>query len=142
MAVVVGNITLDGLLGDWTATDRIDGAAPVDGFEAYGKTTGDSYVFAIKAPLDTTIGTNTTMWLNTDQNNSTGYKIWGWANGVEYQVELNAGALKLYAVAPDASGNPVTTYKQDLSFALGADGTTIEFAVPKAAIGSPAGSVR
>ncbi|WP_170263340.1 cadherin domain-containing protein [Blastochloris sulfoviridis] len=139
MAVVVGNITLDGLLGDWTATDRIDGAAPVDGFEAYGKTTGDSYVFAIKAPLDTTIGTNTTMWLNTDQNNSTGYKIWGWANGVEYQVELNAGALKLYAVAPDASGNPVTTYKQDLSFALGADGTTIEFAVPKAAIGSPAG---
>ena len=75
--VVIGNVTLDGSLSDWTASQRIDTVAPTAGYEVYGRTAGDSYVFAIKAPGGVSIGANTTAWLNTDQNAGTGYQVFG-----------------------------------------------------------------
>lgn len=132
--VTVGNVTLDGSLSaDWTAADRIDTVAPVSGYEVYGKTSGDSYVFAIQAPTGTTIGANTTAWLNTDQNANTGYKIWGFAGGAEYNINFDAsGAPRLYT--GDAGATPVAGTVQ---YGRSADGTTVEFAIAKSAIGSP-----
>ncbi|NJL08027.1 MAG: cadherin, partial [Methylacidiphilales bacterium] len=144
MSGTVGSVTLDGALSDWTPSDRIDTGNAVADYEVYGKVEADSYVFAIKASAvdqngdAITIGNNTTIWLNTDQDSSTGYQIWGSAGGVEYKVELSGSTLTLYSVAADASGNEVATLIQTLDFGLSGDGTTIEFAVPKTAIGSPA----
>lgn len=84
-----GNITLDGNLADWTASDRLDflpGTGQA-GYEVYGKLAGDAYVFAIKSD-GTAIGSGTTVWLNTDQDASTGYQIFGSAGGAEYNVNF------------------------------------------------------
>jgi hypothetical protein len=78
-APVVGTVTLDGSLSDWTAADQVDKSLSTSGYDLYAKATGGSYVFAIKAPV--AIGADTTTWLNTDQNASTGFKIWGFAGG-------------------------------------------------------------
>ena len=134
MSGTVGSVTLDGALSDWTASDRIDTGNAVADYEVYGKVAGDSYVFAIKAPAGTTIGSGTTTWLNTDQNTSTGYQVFGYAGGVEYKVDLSGNTLTLSSV--DTSGT--ATAIKVLDFGLSADGTTIEFAVPKTEIGNPA----
>ena len=92
---VVGNTTLDGTLTDWTAADRIDSVAPVAGYEVYGRVTGDSYVFAIKAPAGTSIGPNTTIWLNTDQNVATGFDIFAGAPSFDLTPALENGRAVL-----------------------------------------------
>ena len=129
---VVGNITLDGNLADWTAAQRIDSPAPVAGFEVYGRTTADSYVFAIKA--DTAIGVNSTIWLNTDQNAATGYQIFGFAGGAEYNINIDAGGVPLLYTG--AAGE-IPVSPTPLAYGRSADGTILEVAVSKAAIGSP-----
>src|ERR687889_378332 len=81
----IGSISLDGNLSDWTAADRLDHpGARREGYEIYGRYDGDHYIIAIKA--DTTIGANTTVWLNTDRNPATGYQIFGSSGGAEYNV--------------------------------------------------------
>ncbi len=138
-APVVGTVTLDGALTDWTAANRIDGAAPVAGYEVYGRTSGDSYVFAIKAPTGTSIGANTTAWLNTDQNVSTGFDIFPeppLEGGAEYNINFDAnGVPHLYS---GAAGGTAVSGNQVL-FGRSSDGSIVEFAVTKAALGSPAG---
>lgn len=136
-ASVVGSITLDGSLTDWTAGSRIDGAAPVAGYEVYGRTSGDSYVFAIKAPAGTFIGGDTTIWLNTDQNVNTGFDIFAGGpaeGGAEFNINLDAaGVPRLYTGA--AGGTAVGT--TPLLFGRSADGSVLEVAVSKTAIGNP-----
>lgn len=135
--VVIGTQTLDGLLTDWTQASRIDSSSPVAGFEVYGKSTGDHYVFALKGPAGTTIGTNTTFWLNTDRNTATGFDIFPGdplEGGAEFNINFDAvGRPYLYSGA--AGGIPVGT--TPLAFARSADGTTIEVAVAKSTIGAP-----
>ncbi len=131
-APVVGSITLDGNLSDWTAADQIDKTLSPSGYDIYAKTSGGSYVFALKAPV--AIGAGTTAWLNTDQNATTGYKIWGTAGGAEYNINFDAnGTPRLYTGADGqtlVSGVPVT-------FGYSADHTVVEFSVSAAALGSP-----
>ena len=129
----VGGITIDGQSGDWTAADRLDSPANgVPGYALYGKSAGDYDVFAIQAPV--AIGANTTMWINTDGNTQTGYLIWGFAGGAEYNVNFDAnGVPHLYT-----GGAGETLVSADLPWAISADGQFVEFAVPKALIGSPA----
>ena len=75
------------------------GLSGVAGYELYGKFEGGAYVFALKA--STAIGQNTTLWLNTDQNRATGYQIWGFAGGAEYNVNIDANGIPvLTGVAP------------------------------------------
>ncbi len=133
-ATTIGSVTLDGsLAADWTASDRIDTAAPVAGYEVYGKVTGDHYVFAIKSTNGTAIGANTTAWLNTDRNANTGYKIWGFAGGAEYNINFDAaGVPHLYT--GDAGA---TLVADNIAYGRSADGTVVEFAVAKSAIGNP-----
>ena len=125
MAGTYGAITLNGNLSDWTAADRLDTTVSgAVGYELYGRYAGGAYVFALKAPVR--IGADTTFWLNTDQNKSTGYLIWGWAGGAEYNVNFNAsGAPSLYTgdAGQFAAGGL-------LDYAASADGTIVEFAVP------------
>ncbi len=122
----VGDITLDGDLSDWAAGDRLElPGSGVDGFELYGKYTGDSYVFAVKGDT-TTIGANTTFWLNTDQDGSTGHQIWGFAGGAEYNVNFN-NVPNLYT---GAAGE--TLVSGDLAHSFSADHRVVEFSVPAA----------
>jgi serralysin len=123
-----GDIALDGSSSDWTAADRLDAPANgIDGFAVFGKATEDAYVFAIQSPI--AIGKNTTIWLNTDNDASTGYQIWGWAGGAEYNVNFDwEGTPRLYGI----------DQVDDLAFAYSQDNTFVELIIPKALIGAPA----
>jgi RTX calcium-binding nonapeptide repeat (4 copies)/Polysaccharide deacetylase len=121
-----GNITLDGSLTDWTATDRLDflPGSGQTGYEVYGKNTTDGYAFAIKSAVN--IGANTTIWLDTDQNKSTGYQIFGFAGGAERNINIAAdGNAYLY------SGGAGQTFITRLDSKISADGKTLEVAVGK-----------
>ncbi len=123
-------IMVDGNLGDWTVRDRIDRGLD-DGYAIYAKSDGDAFAFALKVPG--TVGTNTTVWLNTDRNAQTGYQIFGFAGGAEYSVNFDAdGTVSLYSGAPGSSPAIAT-----LVAAWSDDRSTVEFRVDKAAIGNP-----
>jgi peptidoglycan/xylan/chitin deacetylase (PgdA/CDA1 family) len=129
-----GNITLDGTLTDWTATDRLDilPGSGQTGYEVYGKNTVDGYVFAIQSAVN--IGTNTTIWLDTDKNKSTGYQIFGFAGGAERNINIAAdGNAYLY------SGSAGQTFITKLDSKISADGKTLEVAVGKDQIAAGSG---
>ncbi len=123
-------VTIDGTLDDWTAADRIDRGLDA-GYAIYARSDGADFAFAMTAP--TLIGANTTAWLNTDRNATTGYQVFGFAGGAEYNVNFAAdGTVSLYS---GAAGQ--TLVAGGLQAAWSADRTTVEFRVPKAAIGNP-----
>ncbi|MCE7796310.1 M10 family metallopeptidase C-terminal domain-containing protein [Sphingobium sufflavum] len=123
-------MNIDGNLNDWTAADRIDHGLGA-GYEIYAKSDGADFSFALKSPL--AIGANTTFWLNTDRNGSTGYQIFGFAGGAEYNVNIAAdGTVNLYS-----GGAGETLVKSGLTAVWSADKTVLEFRVAKAAIGNP-----
>jgi peptidoglycan/xylan/chitin deacetylase (PgdA/CDA1 family) len=126
-----GKIDLDGNLTDWTAVDRIDTFASqqVTGYQVYGKNTTDGYVFAISSTTQEQIGANTTIWLNTDGNKTTGYQVFGSTVGAEYNINIAAdGTPYLYG---GVSGQ---TFIGQVDFARSSDGKTLEVAIPKASI--------
>jgi peptidoglycan/xylan/chitin deacetylase (PgdA/CDA1 family) len=129
-----GNITLDGALTDWTASDRLDilpGSGQV-GYEVYGKNTVDGYAFAIQSAVN--IGANTTIWLDTDKNKATGFQIFGFAGGAERNINIAAdGNAYLY------SGNAGQTFITKLDSKISADGKTLEVAVGKDQIAAGSG---
>ena len=132
-AQVVGSVTLDGALGDWTAANQIDSTLSTSGYDIYARASGDSYVFAIKAPV--AIGANTTAWLNTDQNSATGFKIFGWAGGAEYNINFDANGIpRLYT----GEAGQMLVSNAAIKHAYSADRRVVEFAVQKTAIGAPA----
>src|ERR1700735_1807494 len=97
MATRIGNlITLDGTFSEWPVADSVLAAAnTVAGYQVYGAflddaTFGNTYVIGIDATLatDPVIGANTFIYLNTDQNNKTGYSPFG-NIGAEYYVKFS-----------------------------------------------------
>jgi hypothetical protein len=129
-----GNITLDGALTDWTATDRLDilPGSGQTGYEVYGKNTVDGYAFAIQSAVN--IGANTTIWLDTDKNKATGFQIFGFAGGAERNINIAAdGNAYLY------SGNAGQTFITKLDSKISADGKTLEVAVGKDQIAAGSG---
>ncbi len=125
-----GNINLDGNLADWTAADRLDifASQQVAGYQVFGKNTADGYVFAINSAT-AAIGANTTIWLNTDGNKSSGFQVFGSTVGAEYNINLAAdGTPFLYG------GNAGQTLIGQVDFNRSADGKTLEVAIPKASI--------
>lgn len=120
----------DGILTEWTADQRIDNVPgkTVAGYELYGAITTDSFVFGLKSAVP--IGPNTTFWLNTDGNTATGYQIWGFAGGAEFNVNIGAdGVARLY------TGADGQTLVGTLEYKIAAGGLSMEFAVPKSLLG-------
>ncbi len=130
-APVAGTVTLDGSLSDWTTAQQIDKSLSTSGYDIYAKTSGGYYVFALQAPV--AVGSTTTVWLNTDQNANTGYKIWGFAGGAEFNINFDAsGTPHLYT---GADGQ--TLQSAPVLFGYSADHKIVEFAVQASALGSP-----
>src|SRR5262245_898498 len=135
MPTQFGTITLDGVLTDWTAADRLDTAGGgVANYSLYGRYAADSFVIALSAPV--AIGPNTTFWLNTDRNLSTGYQGWGFAAGAEYNINFDAaGTPRLYTGADGQT--LVTGAVVDVVF--NANRTVVELAVSGANLGGTQG---
>jgi hypothetical protein len=143
-------ITLDGTFGDWPATDMImTSANTATGYQVYGAflndaTLGNTYVIGIDAtdPTDPVIVPGTIIYLNTDQNDTTGYEL-SFANiGAEYEVQfaLDAtGALQpyLYSVA-SAGATTLLNGGAPLDAGFSSDGESVELAIPQALL-TPAG---
>ena len=87
-----GPLTLDGNVGDWPGRYRLDlppWQGPL-GTELYGALEDGNYVFGLVSP-ELQPGVKVTIWLNTDQDASTGYRIWGTAGGAEYNIDFVVG---------------------------------------------------
>jgi serralysin len=134
LSTTYGNITIDGSLADWTAVDRLDAVAngtAQTGYELYGKYNANNYLFAVKSAQ--VIGAGTTIWLNTDQNQTTGYQVFGFAGGAEYNINFAAdGKAYLY------SGAAAENYLAPLDYTISADGFSAEIAVPVSLLGTAA----
>ncbi|MBI4870195.1 MAG: cadherin [Candidatus Riflebacteria bacterium] len=128
-----GPITLDGNMADWPGRYRLDlppWHAPL-GTELYGCLEEGNYVFALVSP-ELTPGARVTIWLNTDQDASTGYRIWGSAGGAEYNVDFAVGSdPTLYK---GAAGESVVAGPLECGVGTGA----VELAVPVSSLyGTP-----
>ncbi|EDQ03528.1 hypothetical protein DSM14862_03725 (plasmid) [Sulfitobacter indolifex] len=124
--VAAGQFTLDGDLADWTENAPLYTAD--DGTALHGAISEGYAVFAINAPVQ--IGQSTTIWLDTDLDPSTGYQIWGFAGGAEYNIEIAAdGSAALY------SGGAGEVFVRDLDLRYNADRTIAEVAVSLADAG-------
>ena len=127
-------INIDGNLSEWEQFDRID-KNPVVNYALYGRYEENSYKLAIHR-ANGTISVNTTIWLDTDQNSSSGYLIWGFAAGAEYNINIAPdGKPYLYT---GSSGQ--TLISGPLSYKInsdGASGTNMEIAVPESLLGNP-----
>jgi serralysin len=128
-----GSINVDGNLADWTAAERLDTAAGsgVAGYEVYGKYAANNYVFGIKSAV--AIGAGSTIWIDADQNRATGYQIFGFAGGAEYNIQIGAdGKANLY------SGGEGQTLVSALDYSLSTDGKSLEVAVAGTTLGTTA----
>ena len=132
-------IQIDGQKSDWNSDDRmdLDPVNAVSGAELYGRYEDSKYKFLIH-DFNRTIGANTTIWLNTDQNYTTGYKIWGYAGGIEYNINFNA-AGQAYLYTGSAGQTLVTGPLTSATTADGTGGSIMELEVDEASIGSPSG---
>jgi hypothetical protein len=138
-SVRAASITIDGDLSDWLSTDRLElpPRAPVAGFELYGRYENNRYKIALHS-LNGSIGASTTFWLNTDQDTTTGYLIWGYAGGAEYNINIAAdGKPYLYT---GADGETLVFGPLPHSIISdGGAGTVLELELAEVLINSPAG---
>ena len=135
-----GGITVDGDLSDWNPNVRLDRrpGTGVVGYELYGRSDGQTYYFAIRSlPPVAAPGANTTLWLNTDRNRATGYKVWGIAVGAEYNINFAGdGTPHLY------SGAAAQTWLTGpLPHGRSPDGAVIEIALDQSLLPSSALSI-
>ena len=135
--VSYGAIGLDGDLGDWADGTRLDTPATGwSGYALYGGVQGEAFVFAIDSD-SVAIGANTTIWLDSDLDRSTGYQIFGFTGGAEYNVNFGAdGVARLYT---GAAGD---TFVADLDYQFSADNKTVELAVAKDLLAGAPSEVR
>ena len=123
-------INIDGNLSDWVASERID-YNDVPGYSFYGALQNGYFDFALSGAVS--IGAGTSVWLNTDLNATTGYELWGWAAGAEYNLTINSdGSASLYT---GAAGQ--TLVLGNIQLAYSTDHRTIEFAIPVYTLGNP-----
>lgn len=127
-----GAFNVDGDLSEWTTLERLD--LPYNGFQRqpghilYGKLVAGHYVIGLKSinPM----GSNTAIWLDTDQNGATGYDVFGNMTGADYHIYIDgSGVPRLY------TNGPGVTLVSNLDYAFGAGNTILEVAVPTAVVG-------
>jgi serralysin len=123
-------ITVDGDLSDWVVSERID-YSDVSGYSLFAQAQGGFFFFALSGPIQ--IGTNTTVWFNTDLDAATGFQIFGFAGGAEYNLNIGSdGTASLYS---GAAGQTLVLSNIQLSYST--DHQSIEFAIPVDALGNP-----
>ena len=145
MAITIGNkITLDGQFTDWLATDAVmTSANTVAGYQVYGNfladaTLGNTYVIGIDATAatDPVIGPGTVIYLNTDQNSTTGYELSFGNVGAEYEVQFSldsTGILQPYLYSVTSAG--VATQLNGgvpLNAGFASNSESVELAIPQA----------
>src|ERR1700733_1641800 len=145
MAITIGSkITLDGQFTDWLATDAVmTSANTVAGYEVYGNfladaTLGNTYVIGIDATgaTDPVIGPGTVIYLNTDQNSTTGYELSFGNVGAEYEVQFSldsTGILQPYLYSVTSAG--VATQLNGgvpLNAGFASNSESVELAIPQA----------
>jgi serralysin len=131
-------ITIDGNLSDWTINERLDflpGTGQL-GYEVYGKLEGDNYIFALKSD-GTAIGAETTVWLNTDRNSSTGYQVFGSTVGAEYNINFSTDNTP-YLYTGAAGQNLVSG---GLNHSYSNNRQVVEFAIPVSLFGNKPPSI-
>ena len=147
----IGNlITLDGTFSDWPAVDIVMTPGNVAaGYQIHGAflndaTLGNTYVIGIDATssTDPVIAPGTVIYLNTDQNDATGYDL-SFANiGAEYEVQFAYGSnaeLQPFLYSVTSAG--VTTLLNGgapLDAGFSSNGESVELAIPQALL-TPAG---
>ena len=147
----IGNlITLDGTFLDWPAADMVMTPGNfVTGYQVYGAllnnaTLGNTYVIGINATAatDPAIAPGTVLYLNTDQNTTTGYNLSFGNVGAEYEVQFAYGpnaALQPYLYSVTSGG--VATLLNGgapLSYGFSSNGESVELAISQALL-TPAG---
>jgi len=132
-------IVIDGDLSDWSAVDRLEIAPkiPIAGFKLYGRYENNHYKIALHR-LNGTIDAGTTFWLNTDQDPATGYLLWGYAAGAEYNINIAVdGKPYLYT---NADGQTLVSGPlSHVNISDGASGAVLELELPETLINTPAG---
>ena len=153
VATTIGNlITLDGQFTDWPAADSVmTSGNTVAGYQVYGAllddaTLGNTYVIGIDATAatDQAIAANTFIYLNTDQNTTTGYDPFGDPVGAEYEVQFALGSnnvLQPYLYSVTSAG--VATLLNSgapLDYGISSNGESVELAIPQVLL-TPVGGV-
>ena len=140
MTTTIGTIELDGSFTDWLAADSLmNSANTVTGYQVYGAlindaTLGENYVIGVDATdsSDAAILAGTIIYLNTDQNNTTGFSPFG-VVGAEYQVKFlddpMTGALQAYLYSAD--GTTVLNEGLPLASGFSSTGQSVELAIPQ-----------
>ena len=130
-------IVLDGQLNDWNSSDRLDlmSGVEVNGYALYGRYEDKSYKFALHRKQGN-IQTNTTFWLNIDQNVDTGYQIFGSTGGAEFNVNFHSDN-KPYLYTGAAAENFVTGALPHALVSDGLGGNIVEFSIPETQLGTP-----
>lgn len=98
-----------------------------DGFEIYGKYAAEEILLKIHSPVP--LGEGTTLWLDTDRDEQSGYLVFGWAVGAEYRVEFSAGVLSL----AEFNGSEFVLI-QNLDVSVSEEGNSVEVSLPLAAL--------
>ncbi len=93
----------------------------------YAKIDGEYVDITVKSLVP--IGDNTTIWFDSDFNQSTGYKIWGSIGGVEYFCNMVNSKLYLYKTSPFGE------YVGAVEFELSSDKKSLSVRLPKSSIG-------
>ena len=149
----IGNlITLDGTFSDWAAADIVTNPANVAaGYQIYGSflndaTLGNTYVIGIDATAatDPVVGSGATIYLNTDQNDTTGYNL-SFANiGADYEVQFAYGsnaALEPFLYSVTSTGaTTLLNGGAPLDYGFSSNGESLEVAIPQALL-VPAGGI-
>ena len=150
VAATIGNqITIDGTFTDWPAADMImTPGNTVAGYQIYGAflddaTLGNTYVIGIDATgtTDPVIGAGTIIYLNTDQNDTTGYSPFG-NIGAEYEVQFSLdslGVLEPYLYSVTSAGTTtLLNGGAPLNSGFSSNGESVELAIPQSLL-TPAG---
>jgi len=125
-------IIIDGNLNDWSDLDRLDlppGSTSND-YDVYGRFENDQFLLAFRAETEE-ISAGSTFWLNTDQNTSTGYQVYGNIGGMEFNVNLIGDVPYLY------SGGAAEVYISPLIYSHGVESSgkkVLEVAIPNSLI--------
>ena len=149
MATTIGNqLTLDGSFSDWPPGSLIaTDANAVSGYQVYGAllnddTLGETYAIGIAATSssDPAIVPGTVIYLNTDQDNTTGYSPFG-VIGAEYEVQFaydsnNVLQAYLYSVTPGGVTAPLNG-GAPLDSGFSSDGASVELAIPRSLLTPP-----